>query len=77
MLSLGENSKLSADSGHLARAIKLSPCYMAFYIVQIIMAMTLCLLLFFDCIEYVPFVEIPIAFFIVLDMYFFYLNTEF
>lgn len=62
------HGKTSMDGDHLARAIKLSYCYLTFYIVQILMAATLCSLLFFDYHELVVFVEIPIAFFIMLDM---------
>lgn len=57
-----------AAADHLARAIRLSYCYLAFYFVQMAFAVSLCSMIFFNHLEWIPFVEIPLAFFILFDM---------
>lgn len=72
MSSFSSHPRITSSSvDHLATSIKLSYCYLTFYIVQILMAGSLCFMLFLDYLELIPFVEVPIAFFIMFDMYFF------
>ena len=68
-MSPSTSSSLNSEPDYIARRIKLSPCYFYFYLVQIGMAIAVCSFLYFERTDLIPFVEIPIAFSIALDLY--------